>query len=52
MNCVSFFNQLLRDKNYPFQLKDNGALYRLSIAKKNGLPKDDLPRMQILLTSI
>jgi hypothetical protein len=44
LNSVSYFNHLMTDKKYNAQLKDNGQLYRLHIAKKNGEPKDDLPR--------
>ena len=44
VNSISYFNQELARRNQPMQLKDKSALYRLHIAKKNGLPKDDLPR--------
>lgn len=44
-NCVSYFNQRLRDSAAPYVLNDRIELYSLHIAKKNGHPKDDLPRI-------
>ena len=44
VNSISFFNKELAARNLRVQLKDKSTLYRLHIAKKNGLPKDDLPR--------
>jgi hypothetical protein len=44
INSISFFNQELGKRHQAVQLKDKSSLYRLHIAKKNGLPKDDLPR--------
>ena len=43
-NSVSCFNQQLRELNVPVQLKDKPELFRLHLAKKNGLPKEDWPR--------
>ena len=51
MNCISYFNQLMREKKYQVQLKDNGKLYTFHIAKKSGEPKDDLPRKKSKETS-
>ncbi len=45
LNSISYFNKLLRDGNTGAQLKDSDRLYTLHIARKNGRPKDDLPRM-------
>ena len=44
LNSISYFNKLLAERNCGLQLKDNDNLYKLHIAKKNGKPKDDLPR--------
>ena len=43
LNCIGYFNQVLRDGNYGVQLKDSDKLYKLYIAKKNGKIKDDFP---------
>ncbi len=48
LNSISYFNKLLREGGHGKQLKDNDKLYTLHIAKKNGKPKDDLPRMTFL----
>ena len=45
-NSVSFFNQKLREINAPYILNDKVDLYGLHIAKKNGHPKEDLPRIE------
>ena len=49
-NSISYFNQELAKRRLPIQLKDKSDLYRLHIAKKNGMPKDDLPRSLWLLS--
>lgn len=49
LNCISHFNMQLREKSFGVQLKDNDKLFKLHIAKKNGKPKDDLPRIRRIL---
>ena len=44
MSCVSYFNKKLRERNCPYWMSDRSELYRLHIAKRNGKPKEDLPR--------
>eukprot|EP00826_Nyctotherus_ovalis_P009750 TRINITY_DN12579_c0_g2_i3.p1 TRINITY_DN12579_c0_g2~~TRINITY_DN12579_c0_g2_i3.p1 ORF type:complete len:127 (+),score=20.89 TRINITY_DN12579_c0_g2_i3:371-751(+) len=46
LNCVMYFNKVLREENYGIQLKDNDQLYKLYIAKKNGKVKDDFPPIE------
>ena len=44
LNCISYFNNMLREENHGIQLRDNDQLYKLFIAKKNGKIKEDFPR--------
>lgn len=44
LNCIGYFNKVLRDRKHNVQLRDSDKLYKLYIAKKSGKIKDDFPR--------